>query len=287
VVENLRIPVRGLFTVMLLFTILIGPVNIYVLKRLRRRIWLLWTVPAFSLLTCTGVVGFMFLSEGWQPHARAEGVTILDETSQRATSIGWLGLYSPLTPAGGLHFSYDTELTPHLVSRSPGSHSGGSQLGRTINWTDDQDLSSGWLTPRLPAHFLLRTSAGERPERVLVEKEKDGSLGLTNALKVPIAAIWVADATGKIHTATALTVDGKTPLTPTAKQAAGTAPKMRQAFTQDWLLMVDSLSAHPEEYLRPGCYIALLDAAPFLEQGVRDADTGKTRSVVFGIMKAR
>src|SRR5262249_176168 len=52
VVDNVGIPVRSLFVVMLVFAILIGPVNIRVLTRKKRRIWLLWTVPAFSLLTC-------------------------------------------------------------------------------------------------------------------------------------------------------------------------------------------------------------------------------------------
>jgi hypothetical protein len=93
IVENLRIPVRGMFIVMLLFTILIGPLNIRILTRKKRRIWLLWTVPAISLAACLTLAGYMFLSEGWTGHVRAEGLTILDENNQRAHSVGWLGIY--------------------------------------------------------------------------------------------------------------------------------------------------------------------------------------------------
>src|SRR5262249_25007455 len=92
VVDNIGIPVRGLFAVMLVFAVLIGPVNIRVLTRKKRRIWLLWTVPAFSVLTCVLVVGFMFVSEGWHAKARVEGLVFLDESSQRASALSGLGI---------------------------------------------------------------------------------------------------------------------------------------------------------------------------------------------------
>ena len=116
VVENLGIPVRGLFLFMILFVVLIGPLNLYWLTRTRRRIWLLWTVPAFSLVTCVLLFGYMMLTEGWHGHVRADSVTVLDEARQRGATVGWLGFYSPTTPGGGLQFSDDTELTPHLVT---------------------------------------------------------------------------------------------------------------------------------------------------------------------------
>jgi hypothetical protein len=284
VVENLRIPVRSLFVVMLLFSVLIGPVNIYVLTRARRRIWLLWTVPGFSFLTCAGVAGFMLLSEGWQGQARIEGMTILDEAGQRASSVAWLGLYTPLPPGDGLHFHPDTELTPHLLPRPNEYRSTGPP--RTIDWTSDQNLRSGWITARVPAHFLVRSNE-KRQEHIRVEKEPDGSLSAVNALGSPISALWVADADGKISTATTIPIDGKTALTPTLKQTTGNGARLREAFAQDWLKLVDTLSAKPEEYLRPGCYIAVLDSAPFLQPGISSATHRASRSVVFGVMKPR
>ena len=60
-----------------------------------------------------------------------------------------------------------------------------------------------------------------------------------------------------------------------------------EAFDSDWLELVDKLAAAPEAYLRPGCYIAVLDAAPFIPQGLAGATPHRCRSVVFGIGKAR
>src|SRR5262249_22639553 len=115
VVEGMETPVRGLFVVMLVFAVTIGPVNLYLLARARRRIWMLWTVPLLALATCRAVFGYMVSVEGWHGHARTESLTVLDEASGRASTIGWTGFYTPLAPLDGLHFSRDTELTPQLV----------------------------------------------------------------------------------------------------------------------------------------------------------------------------
>lgn len=281
VVDDVGIPIRDLFLVMLVFAVLIGPVNIFVLSWMGRRIWLLWTIPTFSLLTCAAVVAFMTFSDDWEGTVRAEGLTMLDEGTGRGTSIGWLGLYSPQTPGDGLHFSPDTELSPHLTAGSPGSHP-----GRTIDWSDDQHLKSGWLTARIPAHFLVRTTE-PRSERLVLHRRADGSLEIGNALGADITAAWAADADGKVYTTGAVPTKGTAALTLTDRRADAAPSQLRAAFALDWLELVDELSARPQEYLRPGCYIALLDSAPFIPQGLDAATPRRCRSVVFGIMAKR
>ena len=282
IVENLRIPVRGMFIVMLIFAFLIGPLNIRILTRKKRRIWLLWTVPSISLLACLALAGYMFFSEGWTGQVRSEGLTILDENAQRANSIGWLGIYSPITPGDGLHVSYDTELTPHL--RQDPTYYRRSGTPRTIDWTDDQHLDSGWVTARIPAHFLVRTGQ-KRLERVLVQKEADGSLTMVNALEVKIGKFWLTDAEGKIYTAADVAGGAKAVLKRSDDKAKGKPDALRQAYAKDWLGLVDTLTTRPEDFLRPNCYIALVENSPFLEEGLRNAGVRKGRGVVYGIRK--
>src|SRR5207247_11070803 len=88
VMENVSIPVRGLLLIMLVFVILIGPVNLIVLSKKKKKMWLLWTVPAISLLTCLAVSAYTVFSEGWGGRARYLSFTILDERSHRASTIG-------------------------------------------------------------------------------------------------------------------------------------------------------------------------------------------------------
>ncbi len=70
VVENLKIPVRGIVIIMLAFVILIGPVNIILLNRRKRRTWMLWTIPAISFVTTLIVFAYSLLREGITPDTR-------------------------------------------------------------------------------------------------------------------------------------------------------------------------------------------------------------------------
>src|SRR5262249_55733144 len=113
VVESANVPVRSLLSFMLGFVVLVGPVNVYWLSRKNRRIWLLWTVPVFSLLTTFLLFGYVAMTDGWHPHFRGLSITVLDENDQRASTVGWLGYYSPTT-APRLHFSADTEISAYF-----------------------------------------------------------------------------------------------------------------------------------------------------------------------------
>jgi hypothetical protein len=282
VVDNLGIPVRSLFVVMLVFAVLIGPVNIKILTRKKRRIWLLWTVPVFSVLTCLLIVGFMLVSEGWHAKARIGGLVFLDETSQRASSLSWLGIYTTMNPGDGLHFSQSTEITPH-IRMDRYSNQGNP---RTIDWSNDQHLSSGWVAPRLPAHFMVRSSE-KRLERVLLRRGKDGSLLVTNGLKAPLKSIWLADLKGKIYSAENIPEGGEAVLKLTAlKTRHKLEPgKLRQLFTGDWYGLATYCAANPEHVLRPGCYVAILDGAPFFETGMSNVNLRPEPTAVFGVMK--
>jgi hypothetical protein len=284
VVDSLEVPVRGLFLVMLFFGLTIGPGNLYVLSRAKRRLWMLWTVPAVSLATCTAIFAYMISTEGLQGHVRTEGLTILDETNQRATSVGWTAFYSPLTPGDGLHFGYDTELIPHLADSG---RYRGSRTPRDIDWTTEQHLAAGWITARVPALFLVRKSES-RSERVTVSRDESGALTLENKLGAEIRQVCLADKNGRTYTAEQVAAGGQAVLKPRAAEASDLSKNveaLRSAYLADWLEQAESLTTSPERYLMPGCYIAQLAAAPFIEEGLRGADMSKRSLVVYGIMK--
>ena len=75
------VPVRGLFVLVLLFAVGIGPANLWLLSRYKRRIWLWWNVPAISLLTCLVVFAYSLVSEGITGRGKTASMTLLDERS--------------------------------------------------------------------------------------------------------------------------------------------------------------------------------------------------------------
>ena len=208
VVERFGVPVRGLFALMLVFVIIIGPVNLIWLARRKRKIWMLWTVPLIALATCLAIASFSVFGEGWSATARTESLTLLDETAHRATTIGWTAFYSPITPSEGLHFSYDTELDPQF---QPWYGSRGGGTGTTVDWTNDQHLASGWVLARVPAFFKLRKSETRR-ERLSIQQGADGTATLVNGLGAPITDVWWADGGGKIHSAANVPAGAQAPM---------------------------------------------------------------------------
>ncbi|MCI0381021.1 MAG: hypothetical protein L0215_25840 [Gemmataceae bacterium] len=284
VVDNLAIPIRGLFVAMFLFVVVIGPLNFYWLARKRRKLWLLWTVPVLSIFTCALLFGYMLLREGWHAHLRQAGVTVLDETSQRATTVGWIGYYSPTSAGGGLRFSDETELTPQLIVERYFSNAGAKAC--SVDWSDGQHLEGNWITARVPMHFMVRRTE-KRLERIMARKNPDGTVSVTNGLKADLASLALADGQGRVYTATGIKAgaeatlrEGDAAVWATAKEDA-----LRDFFRQSWLPPMEAMRKTPGIYLRPGWYLAVLDDNPFLEQGLSSVQSRAAEAVVLGIMK--
>ena len=153
----------------------------------------------------------------------------------------------------------------------------------TIDWTDDQHLEAGWLTSKVPLHFLVRRSHKQQ-ERLQV-RLADGALFAVNGLGAELDKLWLADRTGVIHEATEVKAGVEAKLTATALLAADKADMLRQSYAGNWLNTSEALEKNPESYLRPGCYIAVTKEMPFVDAGVEQTQTKKVRTVVFGVMK--
>jgi ABC-2 type transport system ATP-binding protein len=225
-VAETMVPVRGLFLLVVLFSVAIGPVNVWLLSKYRKRIWLWWNVPAISLATCLAVFLYAMMSEGWTARGKTASLTLLDERCHRATTIGYVSLYCPLTPSRGLHFGVDTDVA--LLSRERSSYRY-SRYGRReggpyfVDWTSDQHLASGWVTARVPAYFQFRKNE-DRRERLSVEKKADGSVVVVNALGADIRRVYLADASGRVFEGRDIAAGAERTLVP----AAGTG-RRRQA----------------------------------------------------------
>jgi hypothetical protein len=270
-----------LFGIMVLFCVVIGPVNLTILARKKRRIWMLWTVPVISLVTCGLVFGYMIVAEGWGGRRITQGITFLDETHHRATTIGWTAFYSPLPRSSGLHFSADTELTPASTVEMEGYGRAGN--AHSLDWSTDQHLTSGWLTPRVPTHYRLRKSETRR-ERVNIHRQ-EGKLTLVNGLGAPINEIWYADTDGKVYAAGPVPAGGQAELKDTGRKAAADRDCMVQLYRANWLGPLTPTAEGTERYLLPRHYVATLGGSPFIEEGLPDAKVTPCQSLIYGISR--
>lgn len=283
VIEDLSIPVRGLLLVVLLFAVLIGPANLFILSRKRRQIWLFWTVPLLSLLASVSVFGYAAFAEGWTGFARIASLTILDESETLASTLAITGFYCPLNPREGLHFDYETECTPQVDRDTYGTGS-----PRTVDWTRGQHLASGWVTARVPAHFLLRKSQMRR-EKIVFSPADAGAYEALNGFGVSLAALYYADADGQVYVAEEVPAGARHAMrrfertTESAGQAQ-TFRSLRQMYNGDWYGAITVVLKDPTAYLEPNTYIAIIHEPLFIEQGLRQKRTETIESVVFGIL---
>jgi hypothetical protein len=284
VVDDLSIPARGLFVLMLVFAVVIGPVNLFVLKRMRRKILLLVTAPALSGLAAASLFVYALVAEGLEGHARVSAVTLLDERQHRATTLGWSAFYSPLTPGGGLRYSPETEVTPQYGSDGYYYQNGGH--GVALDWSDDQHLSGGWMSARVPLHLSLRSSQVRR-ERIEVHRGADGGLTAVNGLGAAVKSLWVADAEGNVFIAAGVAPGAEVKLEPNhGSVRLNTGTELRAFYSRgQWQNGAGGVATDWWKLLPKSGYVAALDSAPFVDPGLPSAEHGRDASVVIGILR--
>ena len=280
VVENVKIPTRGIVLIMLAFVVVIGPVNLIYLNRIQRRTWMLWTIPAISFATTLLVFAYSLLREGITPDTRICGLTVLDQESHQAATIAGEAFYCPLTPSGGLHFELSTEATPLLGAGE------GAGTPRHVDWSQAQHFQRGWLSARVPAHFHLRKSETRR-ERIQMLNQS-GKMQVVNSLGAPIKSIWVADSDLNVSAAFNVGAGEKGGLISSKPASAEKAGPNGLLHDLTFAPHVESLGENVGKYLLPNTYVAVLDGNPFVENALGAASSPKrTKSscVVFGILE--
>jgi hypothetical protein len=292
-VAETTVPIRGLFVLVLVFGIGIGPANLWLLSRYRRRIWLWWNVPAISLLTCLIVFAYSLASEGITGRGRVASLTVLDERCHRATTIGYLSFYCPLTPSLGPQFGVDTDVTLLSNQYEPWRRYRPADYDsvRLIDWTNNQLLASGWVNARVPAYFQIRKNE-DRRERLTVEPQADGSLKVVNALGADIKRLFLADASGNVFEAQEIEAGAERVLAKPVegKKAASVngLSDLHNTFTaSEWLNQFWNItqSDNAPALLVPNSYVAILSESPFVEKPLSGINSEDTSAIVFGLSK--
>jgi hypothetical protein len=182
------VPVLGFMVLITAFAVLIGPVNYFYLRR-ERLLWLLLvTVPATALLTSMLLVGYSVATHGFGIRSRIRSLTVLDQKSHSAVTVARLALFAGLAPSRGMEFSQETAVYPVFPrTAEPGAF--------TVDWTQGQALTSGWLYSRTRTQFLTIRHA-EQPEGVQIKAGQNGTLAIVNGLPWELEAVLVSDESG-------------------------------------------------------------------------------------------
>jgi hypothetical protein len=286
VVDDLKIPSRGIFFMMLFFCLVIGPLNLFVLKRMGKSLWILWTLPLGALLTCVSLVIYTTASEGWGGHTRIGSLTFLDQQNKRAATLGIVGMYSPIVPSSGLLLERDTQFLPHLSEMSRRLMADGQQRNLSIDLTHGLHLQQGWMVSRVPFHMTFRKS--ELREEKLVLKHEAGKWMVLNGLGAGIKKLFLANARGERFQVKDIGMGQKVRLKPMSgwDDSGCKHVSLRSVFPRDWLKHIEASQKKPWCYLRPGSYLAVLDRASFVAPSLRQFSRKRISAVVWGKLEA-
>jgi hypothetical protein len=278
IVESLAVPIRGLFSFVLVFAIIIGPVNLFVLHKMNKRIWMLWTVPVISIVTSIAVFAYCLLSEGLDSNSRIRSITILNQNTATATTLGIEAFYCPLTPRGGLKFENETEVTP--IGIDPYGYR--SNRNRTVDWTECQNWNRGWVIGRVPAHFLMRKNQ-TCSQSISITDSNQGPVA-KNFFENTISILWYADKDGKIYSTKNIAPLAKAALGQTKFVCDSSKAVWRETLAGSWASIYDRIIERPQNYLTPGTYLAVVNDFSFIEQPLKNIKNQKIETLVFGTL---
>jgi hypothetical protein len=108
-------------------------------------------------------------------------------------SFNRISLFAGIVPSAGLKFSPDTAVFP--VWPLDGGFESGS-----VNWTNTQHLSRGWLRSSTAAQFETISVRAERA-RVDIKPSTAGEIEVANGLEWEIAVLVVKDEAGRLYSA--------------------------------------------------------------------------------------
>jgi hypothetical protein len=202
-----RVPVLGFVTVALVFAILVGPVNLWWVRRRGKRHLFLITTPVISAITCIALVLVSVLADGLGIRRTVVQAVQLDMQGRQA--VAWTAVsYFAALPTSTIPLDPEDRIE---VSGSD-DQDGWRRRERTaqaltLTWGDAQIATGGWLPARIN-RSLRYVQARPENRRLLVEADGSG-WRVTNGLGVGIALLAWKDGDGGLWTCAHL-ADGAT-----------------------------------------------------------------------------
>lgn len=274
------LPIGGILALLFLTAVVIGPVNIIALARMRRRALLFLTTPLLGITFASAIFAVGLLHDGINARVTSRSLTVLDHAQNRATTIAQWGVYAPLPPKGGLSIAPDTEVTP--VGQKSFSE---ASVSFTLDQGPRHTFGGDLVRSRVPAHLILRRDTTRR-ERVGIAFEGD-ALFATNGLGVDIAWLVYTTPGGDLYTAEnipagaraeLLLFAGENPPGVGPRRPPDPAPLAMDRF-------FNTVAARDFTDLPANAYIAVLAGDPFIDVEVRTDRAPLREAIVIGLLE--
>lgn len=219
------VPVVMFLVLITIFSVVIGPLNYFVLAKRKKLHLLILTIPSIALVTSLLLFGYTVVAHGFGVKARTRSLTWVDQTNQSAVTINRLSLYAGQAPSAGMKFSRDTAVFPIWPEHE------GFEAGQ-VDWTDAQVLTSGWLRSRTRTQFLTVAHNAERG-RIEVTPQANERLTVANGFEWGFRQLVVSDEQGRLFVGSDI--------------PAGASSDLKPASADELNRVAEMLREHPLE----------------------------------------
>ncbi len=277
IANDLSIPVLGIGFVIFLFVMLAGPVNLFLLTKYNKRIWLLATVPALSFLFASAILMYVILSEGFKTDTRIAAGSYLDQRNGMYSSMMQYGFYARTSPRNVVFDSND-EL--NIVD----DNNDNARL--SIDWTSGKQVIHSHFVPvRKPAYYKVRKSGTTRLKLDFDFNAENPYV--VNGLGKDVDQLFVRSADGSLWRAESIKAGQKAQLTSVNQFFDEANKKQPLAYpaciaSSTWSFSKTSVT-NLSKTLPPQCYIATFDSpGPFANKGISHAKEKESFAFLMG-----
>ncbi|MCA8949370.1 MAG: hypothetical protein KDE27_07695 [Planctomycetes bacterium] len=272
-------PVLAFLTVILAFAIVVGPVNFYLLRRAKRPMLALVTVPAIGFGTTLLMFAYAVVHDGFGVRGVERSWSLLDQVDHEVSVLASRTLFAGLSP-GPLALGDDGMLlAPAAFARTD------NRSRHRWSYDGDTGLLEGVLPARTPT-ALVSARQGIARERLRARRGGDGGLELlTDGGVEPVGDVLLRDLDGDYWA-------GRAPRLARVDAAAAFAALQRfrtLAGEFDTVPLPNTIPASPDEVVRamvadtlaPGCYVTEVARVPWLpDHGLSPAYAGSHHFVL-------
>ena len=264
------IPARTYLTILMLFAVLIGPVNHIVLRRRRQQALVVLTTPLIAALFIAVLAGYVVVVEGFGVRGRVVSFTLLDQEAGQAATRAAVSLYAAgRAPSGGLRLARDVAVFPTPLDNAP-------LPGETLDLSELQRFSSGFLRARTPTNFETLGYRAAR-ERLVFSREGE-QVRVSNGIGSTVTRLRFRDGARSYSLGEPLRAGAAAVLREATESGRDVLPSDDAVFSR-----FDSVVTTLPE----GAYLAVLDRSPFWDGGVGEIDERSSFHLVLGRLGAQ
>lgn len=188
------LPLRSLILLILVFAVLMGPVNFMWVKRMKKPIMLLVSVPAIALVTSVLLLLYGVLFQGLDVKSITRSWSLLDQRSQVATISEVRNVFAGSAPGEGLRPQLGTAVFPE---RRYWEGSFNNRHRFIADQTRGLLLSGDFLPVRQPFSQMILS---DRPSRLRLEVTWDsGKVNVSNALGADLERLLLRAPNGEYY----------------------------------------------------------------------------------------